>query len=131
MKIATIETTFSKRGEADEIVRRLIEERFVATAQLERISSSFNWKGVERSIDEWKVSFKTTIDRREAAVERLEGLHSYETPMILWSEQETTEAYGAWLEERASDESSEENDYELDENSSVVDERELDEDDAT
>ena len=98
MRIAVITTTFSKRGEADEILRRLVEERLVACAHLERVSSSYNWNGVERSQDEWRVTLKTTIEMRDAAIDRLEDLHSYEVPMILWCEEETTEAYGEWME---------------------------------
>jgi periplasmic divalent cation tolerance protein len=98
MRIAKITTTFGKRGEADEILRRLIEERLAACAHLERVSSSYNWNGVERSDDEWRVTFKTTIEKRDQALDRLEELHSYEVPMILWSEEETTEAYGSWME---------------------------------
>jgi periplasmic divalent cation tolerance protein len=98
MRIAKITTTFGKRGEADEILRRLIEERLAACAHLERVSSSYNWNGVERSDDEWRVTFKTTIEMRDQALDRLEELHSYDVPMILWSEEETTDAYGAWME---------------------------------
>ena len=91
MMIATIVTTFSKRGEADEVVRRLIEESFVACAHLERSSSSYSWQGVERSVDEWKVSFTTAVESIDAAIVRLEELHSAEAPMIVWREQETTD----------------------------------------
>lgn len=98
MRIAVITTTLSKRGEADEILRRLVEERLVACAHLERVSSSYNWNGVERSEDEWRVSLKTTLEMRDQALDRLEELHSYDVPMILWREEEASEAYGEWME---------------------------------
>ena len=102
MRIAKITTTFSKRGEADEVLRRLIEERLVACAHLERVSSSYNWMGVERSDDEWRVTLKAPLEKQADAVSRLEELHSYEVPMILWTEEETTDAYAEWVEKQTS-----------------------------
>lgn len=122
MMIATIVTTFSKRGEADEVVRRLIEENFVACANLERTSSSYSWQGVERSVDEWKVTFTTAPESVDAAIVRLEELHSAEAPMIVWREQETTDTYAAWVEDQLV---GSEDDSEYDESEVPEDERDL------
>lgn len=127
MKITVITTTFRKRGEADEVLRRLIEERLCAAAHLERISSSTNWGGVERSDDEWRVAFKTSGVRQRQAVARLRELHTLETPMIIWREEETTDAYAAWVEGQVSGERRLDEDY--DDYESDDDDDDLDDDD--
>ena len=97
MKIMIIETTFTKRGEADEVLRRLIEEKLAACAHVTRISSSYMWQGVERSVDEHHVSLKTSVKKADAMIARLKDLHSYEVPMIVAHEVESSDEYAKWV----------------------------------
>ncbi|WP_209349043.1 divalent-cation tolerance protein CutA [Pontixanthobacter sp. CEM42] len=98
---ALIWTVFRDKAQAEPILAALLEEKLIACANLsEGLDSVFIWQG---NIDEQKecgALLKTHHSLLQAAIDRLENLHPYETPAILgWQCNEVGVATDAWLSE--------------------------------
>lgn len=103
-RIVQIITTINDRQKAEEIGRRLVEERLVACCQIAGpIRSIYRWKGSIEEADEWYCVMKTKEVLYGAAEGAIRKLHPYEVPEIIalpvpnalddyaaWVEQETT-----------------------------------------
>ena len=68
---------------ADEIARRLVEERLAACVNLMPIRSVYRWKSALAEEAEVTLLIKVSAERVAALVERLRALHPYELPEIL------------------------------------------------
>lgn len=90
---------FGDSESARHVASVLVEERLVACANiLPGMTSVFRWEGRVTSADEIGVLFKTRADRIDQAVERLAGLHPYDTPAIAgWRAETAPEAVLEWL----------------------------------
>jgi periplasmic divalent cation tolerance protein len=66
---------------ADAIARALVGERLAACVNvLPGVSSTYRWQGAIEQADEVLLLIKTTADRQDALIARLQALHSYELP---------------------------------------------------
>ena len=94
-----IYTLFGSGVEAKQVARTLIEERLVACANhLAPASSQYVWEGEFCEEQEYPVLLKTVESMAQAAMERLEAMHSYEKPAILcWTAGHSAPAYAKWL----------------------------------
>ncbi len=76
--------TCGSRAEAERISSQLIEERLVACVNIAgRIRSLFRWKGAAARESESLLLMKTRRELFERLCERVEELHSYETPEVV------------------------------------------------
>lgn len=87
--------------EAERIARTLVEERLAACCNIMApCRSVYRWDGVIEEADEVPVLAKTVMERTDALIARVKGLHSYETPAItVWPIAELPEDYARWIEE--------------------------------
>ena len=94
-----IYTLFGSGEEARQVVKTLIEEKLIACAnQLAASSSQYIWKGEFCEEREYPALLKTTETARQAAMERLKTLHSYDQPAILcWTADLSDPDYAKWL----------------------------------
>lgn len=85
----------SARAAAD----RLLSEGLVACANLlPGMVSLFVWHGERGEAAEVGALFKTTGERLDSAIMRIEALHPYETPAILgWCCENASESTRNWL----------------------------------
>ena len=97
VRVVVITTTFASQEQAAPVLRKLVEERLVACAHLNRISSHYRWESNVVCEEEWRASLKTSSAVCDAAISRLCDLHPYEVPMILSREEDASEEYGAWV----------------------------------
>ena len=97
--IIQIVTTIDDRGAAEEIGRRLVEDRLVACCQVVGpIRSIYRWKGTVEETDEWYCVMKTTPDLYERAEAAIRAYHPYETPEIIAVPVERAwEEYARWV----------------------------------
>jgi periplasmic divalent cation tolerance protein len=97
-------TSTARRDEAQRIAREVVERRLAACVQvLGPVSSTYRWKGVIETSDEWLCLIKT----RQALFNELKAaireVHPYEVPEILAVPVEAgSGTYLAWLEAETS-----------------------------
>lgn len=94
-----IYSLFGSGAEAKEVARTLIEEKLVACANhLAPAISQYIWEGEFCEEQEYPVLFKTMESVAPAAMERMETMHSYDTPAILcWTAGQSDPDYTRWL----------------------------------
>ncbi len=89
--------TASDKKEASKIVRRLLNERLIACANIVGpVSSLFWWEGKIDKASEFLVIMKSRKDLFERLCERVKETHSYEVPEVL--ELPITEGLPSYLE---------------------------------
>ncbi len=78
-------SAFSDMEMANDIARTLVEEKFVACANIiPAVHSIYRWRGKVEAGGEVLVFFKTTRDRQKAFQDKLCSLHPYELPEIIY-----------------------------------------------
>lgn len=76
--------TLPDEAAAEELVRRLVEERVVACGNIvPGVTSIYRWQGVVERAREVLVVFKTTAEGVEGLVRRVPELHPYDVPEVL------------------------------------------------
>lgn len=76
--------TTSNEQEAEKIIRRLLDEKLIACANIiSPVSSHFHWSGKIEKTEECLVLMKSREDLFEKLAETVKSLHSYEVPEIL------------------------------------------------
>jgi len=81
--VVVLVTTADKQ-EAEKIIRRLLDEKLVACANIVGpVSSHFHWSGKIEEAEECLVLMKSRKDLFEKLAETVKSLHSYEVPEIL------------------------------------------------
>ncbi len=82
--------------EAGHIATALVEERLVACANFQVVSSVYRWQGRLEKDTEVAMTCKTTTERVPDVIKRVRELHSYELPCITsWK---LDGGYGPYLE---------------------------------
>lgn len=94
-------STAPKEEEAIRIAKTLVEERLVACVNVvPGVRSIYRWEGEVQDDAELLMVAKTTVDRRDAAIARIQELHSYSCPeAIVLPVVEGSSAYLDWLQE--------------------------------
>lgn len=98
VRISEIRTTIGERKAAEEIARRLVEDRLAACVQIDGgIDSVYRWKDAVEHGVEWRLTVKTSLDRTAACVASLVAHHAYEVPEVLVTEVVASKAYADWV----------------------------------
>ncbi|HYG48995.1 MAG TPA: divalent-cation tolerance protein CutA [Allosphingosinicella sp.] len=97
--IVSVYVTFPSEEEARRIARILVEERHAACANiLGPCHSIYHWRGAVEEAAEIAALFKTRADLAAALIDRLTGLHSYETPAaVVWPIANPLGPYAEWV----------------------------------
>jgi periplasmic divalent cation tolerance protein len=82
MKLIAVYTTVARRGDARRMARALVERKLAACAQISEIESFYSWQGTVQNEPEWRILFKTTVERYAAVEAAIRELHGYELPAI-------------------------------------------------
>src|SRR2546430_17000267 len=84
-KIVLILSTFPDRETAHRISNQLVTGKLAACANiLPAVESIYRWKEKIEKANETLVLFKVSEDRRSAFQEKLQSLHPYEVPEIIF-----------------------------------------------
>jgi periplasmic divalent cation tolerance protein len=78
-----VTSTFANRADARRVADALLAEKLAACVQLLEIESRYVWKGETRSEPEVMLLAKTRAELFARVIERIEALHTYETPEIV------------------------------------------------
>ena len=92
-------TTTGTKADAEQIARRLVEQRLAACVQIVGpITSVYRWQGRVESAEEWLCIVKTTGGRYADVEKAIQQTHPYEVPEILAFEiHEGSSDYLDWL----------------------------------
>ena len=95
-------STFGSEDDALRVARALVEERLVACAQIESrpITSVYRWQGEVHEDAEVLLRVKTTERSRAATVERLDALHPYDVPQVVWFQAFAIAPYAKWARQQ-------------------------------
>ncbi|WP_158984173.1 divalent-cation tolerance protein CutA [Lysobacter panacisoli] len=90
---------------ADALARSLVSERLAACVNmLPGVVSTYRWQGAVERGDEILLLIKTTADRQDALIARLQALHPYELPEAIAVEAVGgLAAYLDWVAEQTRD----------------------------
>jgi periplasmic divalent cation tolerance protein len=93
-------STFPSEDIATEIVKKLLEEKLCACANILRVDSLYTWKGKIEDGKEFLCIFKTTTHNSARLGQEIIRLHPYEVPEIVELEMKSvTSDYLKWMEE--------------------------------
>lgn len=100
--LVVIYALFPTAGEAHDVVRKLLEERLIASAnRMAPGVSHFESMGELQAQEEHPVLIKTSATKADAAIKRLAALHSYDVPAILqWAVTDAHPDFAKWVRER-------------------------------
>jgi periplasmic divalent cation tolerance protein len=97
-----VSTTIDNQDKAEQLARRLVEERLAACVHRIPIQSTYRWKGKLESASEVLLQAKTKAELTDKVIAFIRELHPYELPEIIatpivagyrdylaWVEQET------------------------------------------
>jgi len=100
MKLIAVYTTVASRDDARRMARALVERRLAACAQISEIESFYAWQGAVQDEPEWRILFKTTVERYAALEAAICELHPYELPAIhAVSVAQAFAPYADWVEQ--------------------------------
>ena len=100
--VVFILTTVADDEHAEDLARRLVEERLAACVNLlPPMISIYRWKGQLERDTERQLIVKTTSDRLTALEARLKQLHSYELPeFVVLAVSDGSREYLGWVQEQ-------------------------------
>lgn len=85
---------------ADDLAAALVEERLAACVNRFQCHSTFRWEGEVVQEEEVVLLAKTTDDRYDELVERVEAAHPYDVPCIeRFDEADALAAFDDWIAE--------------------------------
>ena len=92
-------TTLPTAVEATKFATVLIEERLTACVQIfDPVKSVYRWKEKIECAMERPIHMKTTVNKSDALIARIHGLHPYEIPEILiFAADGVGRDYEAWV----------------------------------
>jgi periplasmic divalent cation tolerance protein len=100
MKLIAVYTTVASRDDARRMARALVERKLAACAQISEIESFYSWQGAVQDEPEWRILFKTTVERYAALETAIRELHPYELPAIhAVSVAQAFGPYADWVEQ--------------------------------
>jgi periplasmic divalent cation tolerance protein len=101
MSVISVYAIFADGTEAENIGRRMVEERLAACVNiLGPVRSIYRWKDAIETADEVAAIFKTSDEQADALVTRIAGLHSYDVPCVTtWPNNKILGSYADWVEE--------------------------------
>ena len=82
---------------AQEISATIVQEKLAACSNILPIQSMYWWQGSIQNEGEWVSILKTTEANKDRMMERVEQLHPYEVPCILFFKVEANAAYEKWI----------------------------------
>ncbi|UXY33080.1 divalent-cation tolerance protein CutA [Streptomyces sp. HUAS TT20] len=108
-EIVIAQTTIDNEEQAKTLARGAVENRLAACAHIDQpFTAVYRWKGAIETAQEWRISYKTTTDRRPELEAWVTERHSYEVPeWITLPVTGGSEAYLEWVVEESSPRSAE------------------------
>ena len=99
-KFKLILTYIDSNEKADEIAKKLVEEKLVACVGIWPCRSVYWWQGkIEKNENELIMQFKAKESLVDEIIKRIKELHSYDLPVIDVIDTVLDKEAGKWLDE--------------------------------
>lgn len=100
-RITLVISTIDSPDIARELASSMVNDYLVACVSIEGPTTSvYRWEGEVVEEEEWTLVMKTTGERTEDVIARLEDQHPYDCPEILaFNVDESSEPYEQWVRE--------------------------------
>lgn len=101
----TVLTTTDAAEKAEALAAGAVEARVAACAQIDGpVTSVYRWEGAVRTDREWRVLYKTTVERYPELEAHLKRVHDYDTPEIIATPvTHGSDAYLSWVSEETAE----------------------------
>ena len=102
-EIVIAQTTIDDEEKAKALALGAVEARLAACAHIDQpFTAVYRWKGNIETAQEWRISYKTTVDRLPELQAWAHDKHSYEVPeWITLPVTGGSEAYLSWVVEES------------------------------
>jgi periplasmic divalent cation tolerance protein len=98
LDILAVTTTVGSLADAQELARRIVQERLAACVQVEQgLQSVYWWQGKLCEEPEMRLTIKTLPQREQALRELFAQAHPYEVPQFVAVVMRASAAYAAWV----------------------------------
>jgi len=97
-QICIIESTFLILEEAQVIAQMLVKKKLAKCINISKIESIYEYKNEIEEKDEYKLSIKTSISKKDSALKFIKEYHSYNLPELIYYNVNTTKEYQNWIE---------------------------------
>jgi periplasmic divalent cation tolerance protein len=99
-KCSILLSTFPSEDIATEVVKKLLEEKLCACANILKVNSLYTWKEKIEDGKEFLCIFKTTTHNSARLAQEIIRLHPYDVPEIVELEMKSvTGGYLKWMKE--------------------------------
>jgi len=99
MSFILIYITHANEDEATKVANLLVDQKYVACANLFPITSAYWWNGAVENENEWVTIVKTIPENWEAVKSKVTEIHPYDVPCIMKINVEANEKYEQWIKE--------------------------------
>ncbi len=97
-KICLIQTSVASLSEAKRFSNAMIQSRLCACVQITGSGLSiYRWQGEIEQTEEYYLSIKTSLAKKDSVVAWLQQHHAYDLPEITWLLCESDEVYADWV----------------------------------
>ncbi|MFF1692078.1 divalent-cation tolerance protein CutA [Streptomyces sp. NPDC058257] len=101
IEVVIAQTTVDDEGKAEALARGAVEGRLAACAHIDApFTAVYRWKDAIETAQEWRISYKTTVDRLPELGAWVARQHPYDVPeWITLPVTGGSEAYLSWVVE--------------------------------
>lgn len=101
MKYYIFIVTVNKLDDGKKIAKILIENKLAACVNIiQNVISIYQWKGKIEEDSEYILLIKTTEEKSDLLIQKIQEIHSYETPEIIaFKIEKGSEKYLNWIDE--------------------------------
>jgi len=98
--IIIIQTTLPKSWEEFEVgsFSQILLEAGASCVQHSTIKSMYRWDGEIASSSEWVLEIKVDSSNKESVISKIEEVHPYEIPQILFWNALASDSYATWVQ---------------------------------
>lgn len=100
MGFIIIKITCPNTEEARKIIKHLLQQRLISSANFFPIKSMSSWTGEIQEVDEYIVFLKTRKDNWQKVRDEIKKIHPYKIPCITKINAEANEDYESWINEK-------------------------------
>ncbi len=98
-ELVLVITTEKDKGTADRLAKILLNEKLAGCISHFEVNSSYLWHGSIEESKEVKMIIKTRQGNLRKLISRIESMHSYEVPELIYFSAVTSEKYLEWLDD--------------------------------
>ncbi len=97
MAFLMLYVTYPNKESAKESVRELLDEKWIACANIREVDSMYVWKGEMESEGEYIAVMKTRLELESDVAAKIKSIHPYEVPCITRWTANANDEFEEWI----------------------------------